>query len=214
MNARRVAGAMVGAVAAFAMYERRIRPWMNRWGSTDAELRMPLPLDERVEHPRFVQQLAVTIEATPSDIWPWIAQIGEPPRAGYYSFTSIEKLIGLDVVNREEILPQFQEVHVGDVLDRNGTMVVQAVEPERYLVLGPPETVKDAQATWAFFLHPIDARSTRLITRCRANWDLASTFLNAGPFVWATTALIEPGAFIMSWQMLRTIKRLAEKPAA
>jgi hypothetical protein len=207
-------GAVAGGAAAFGVYQRAIRPEMNRLGSTMDELVMSLPLDERVPHPRFVQQLAVTIEATPAEIWPWIVQLGEPPRAGYYSFTFIEKLVGLDVVNREEILPEFQHLRVGEAIDKNGTMVVQAVEPERYLVLGPPASVEDVQATWTFFLHPVDARSTRFITRCRAQWDLKATLSNAGPFVWATTALIEPGAFIMSWKMLRTIKELAEKRAA
>lgn len=214
MKAIIAAGAVVGTAAAVGLYGWVLEPEMNRWGSTDEELTMALPLDERVAHPRFVQQLAITIEASPAEIWPWIVQLGEPPRAGYYSFTFIEKMIGLDVVNRDEILPQFQQLHVGETLDKNGTMMVQAVEPEHHLVLGPPPNVKDVQATWTFYLHPIDTRSTRLITRCRANWDLTKTLANSGPFVWATTMMIEPGAFIMSWKMLKTIKELVETRAA
>ena len=204
-------GAVAGMTAVASLYDRVIRPEMNRWGSTADELTMPLPLDERVETPRFVQQLAVTIDATPAEIWPWIVQMGEPPRAGYYSFTSIEKLMGLDVVNQEMLLPEFQELRVGEAIDKAGAMTVLAIEPGHHLVLGPPPTVEEVQATWLFYLDQIGDRSTRLITRCRADWELKETIANAGPIVWAMTMLIEPGAFIMSWKMLRTIKRLAEK---
>ena len=210
MNMKLLGNAAVSLIATAAFYNKVVRPRINAWGTTDEELRASLPLDERVQDPRFVQQLAVTIDATPDAIWPWIVQLGEPPRAGYYSFTSIEKLMGLDVVNQERILPEFQEVHVGEALDKNGTMVVQAVEPRHYMVLGPPASVSEVQATWTFYLQPIDDHSTRLISRCRADWDLKNTLTTSDPMLWAMTLMIEPGAFIMTWKMLKTIKRLAE----
>ena len=210
MNGKLLGNAVMSLIATAAFYTKVVRPRINAWGSTDEELRASLPLDERVQDPRFVQQLAMTIDATPDVIWPWIVQLGEPPRAGYYSFTSIEKLVGLDVVNQERILPEFQEVHVGEALDKNGTMVVQAVEPQHYMVLGPPESVSEVQATWTFYLQPIDDHSTRLISRCRADWDLKNALTTSGPMLWAMTLMIEPGAFIMTWKMLKTLKRLAE----
>ena len=210
MNGKLLGNAVMSLIATAAFYTKVVRPRINAWGSTDEELRASLPLDERVQDPRFVQQPAMTIDATPDVIWPWIVQLGEPPRAGYYSFTSIEKLMGLDVVNQERILPEFQEVHVGEALDKNGTMVVQAVEPRHYMVLGPPEIVTEVQATWTFYLQPIDDHSTRLISRCRADWDLKNALKTSGPMLWAMTLMIEPGAFIMTWKMLKTLKRLAE----
>lgn len=206
--------AAIGVAAMAAMYDRVIRPAFNTYGATTEELLQTLPLDDRVTDPTFVQQLGITIEATPVEIWPWIVQMGEPPRAGYYSYTFIEKLVGLDVVNRDQILPEYQALQVGDAIDKKGTMTVLDIDPGRHLVLGPPPSVTEVQATWGFFLQPIDAGSTRLVTRCRAVWDMRGMLKATDPMSWGLYLLIEPGAFIMSFKMLREIKRLAETNAS
>ena len=41
---------------------------------------------------------AVTIDAPPDKIWPWIMQIGRD-RGGFYSYTWLENLIGADIHN-------------------------------------------------------------------------------------------------------------------
>jgi hypothetical protein len=54
---------------------------------------------------------AITIRARPAEIWPWLVQMG-CRRAGWYSYD------GLDnggVRSAERILPEFQQVQVGDI---------------------------------------------------------------------------------------------------
>lgn len=211
---KKMISAMLAGIALAAAFAKRVRPWYSHWGATDAELMREMPLDERVPHPRLNTTRAITIEAPPEAIWPWLVQMGDPPRAGYYSFTWIERMAGLKIANRDEILPQFQTVHVGQTLDRNGTMVVQAVDPGRSLVLGPPPSVEQVKATWAFALYPIDSRSTRLVTRVRSDWAYDEMIRSTPIYTWPVYLLIEPGAFIMEWKMFHEIKRLAEGRAS
>jgi hypothetical protein len=200
----------LGAAGAGLAFAAIIRPWYLRWGATDDELTGPMPLDERVPSPNLSSTMAITIAAPPDEVWPWLVQVGDPPRAGYYSYTSLERLAGLHIENAGRILPEFQTVEVGQALDRNGTMVVQAVEPGRHLVLGPPESVDLLQCTWSFALRPAGDGLTRLIARVRARWSYRKMLRTTPPWTWPTWLLIEPGAFIMERKMLREIKRLAE----
>jgi hypothetical protein len=205
---------LAGAALATAAFAKTVRPWYSHWGATDAELMREMPLDERIPHPRLITTRAITINAPPEAIWPWLAQMGDPPRAGYYSFTRLERLAGLRITNSGEMLPEFQTLEVGQALDRNGTMVVQAVMPGRFLVLGPPASVEQVKATWAFALYPIDGRSTRLVTRVRADWAYDEMLRSTPVWAWPVYLMIEPGAFIMEYGMFHEIKRLAEGLAA
>src|SRR5215211_4418235 len=177
-------------------YFKRVRPWYLRWGATEEEIKRPMPLDERVPAPRMNSTMAITIDAPPDEIWPWLAQIGDPPRAGYYSFTWIERMVGMHITNADELLPEFQKLHVGQALDRGGTMVVKSVDPGSHLVLGPPESVDAVKCTWAFALYPIDNHSTRLVTRVRADWSYGKTLKESPIYSWLLWLAIEPGAFI------------------
>ncbi len=60
------------------------RPWYGRWGATPDEVALSLPGDDLVENPRLASTRAITIRATPDEVWPWIAQIGQG-RGGFYS---------------------------------------------------------------------------------------------------------------------------------
>lgn len=196
--------AAVGCIAA----GRTICPWYQRWGATDDELIRPMLLDDRIANPRVQTTMAISIAAPPEAVWPWLVQVGDPPRAGYYSYTWIERLIGMDIENSRQILPQFQSVSVGDVLDKNGTMIVQAVEPGRFLVLGPPDMW--FRSTWAFGVYPDGSGGSRLVTRVRAGWSWLAMLRHTPPIFWPMYLLIDPGAFIMERKMLKEIKRLAE----
>jgi hypothetical protein len=187
-----------------------VRPWYLRWGATDAEIRRPMPLDELVSAPKLNSTMAITIKAPPEETWPWLAQIGDPPRAGYYSYTWIERMVGMKITNADELLPEFQTLHVGQALDKGGTMVVQLVEPGRHLVLGPPESVDSIKCTWVFGLYPIDDSKTRLVTRVRADWSYRRMLKETPFYAWPLYLAIEPGAFIMERKMLLEIKRRAE----
>ncbi len=204
------AALVTGSIVLGCALMQPVRRWYLRWGATPDELARTMPLDERIEHPNLNSTMGITIDAPPGEIWPWIVQLGEPPRAGYYSYTFIERMVGLDVKNAGRLLPEFQTLEVGQAIDRNGTMVVQAVEPEAFLVLGPPEHTPGVQATWAMALYPVDERRTRLVMRVRSAWSSWTMLRTTPPYTWPFYLLVEPGAFLMERKMLKEIKRLVE----
>lgn len=60
--------------------------WGMRWGSTTGERRRQMPGDEFFEDravARVAMTRAITIDAPPDRVWPWIAQLGRG--AGWYS---------------------------------------------------------------------------------------------------------------------------------
>lgn len=196
----------LGVAAAGAAVAGAYEIFVNRWQATSEERRRPMPLDEVVRKPQYVTNRAITIQAPPEAIWPWLAQMGELPRGGFYSYEWIERLMGMKVKNAEEILPELQDLRPGDVLDRAGTMVVKAVEPGRFVVLGP-QGQTGMEITWALALYPIDERSTRLVSRVRA-WIEEP----ARSVFWRT--LLNPGQLIMERKMFLEIKRRAESAPA
>lgn len=195
----------LGIAAGLAVYARALRPRHLRWGATGEEVRRPMPLDDHVPRPHVVSTRAVTINARPDEIWLWLAQMGDSPRAGYYSYEWIERLMGMDVKNADVILPGMRDPAPGDALDRAGTMLVKAVDKNRWLVLGPPEDPGLWLAcTWCFALYPIDPETTRLVSRVRARvkrWTPQAVF---------AMALMDPGAFLMERKMLLGVKERAE----
>ncbi len=69
------------------------RPLQLRWGATDAEVGRAMPGDDIQPQPIFNATRAVTINAPPDQIWPWLLQIGYR-RAGWYGYDSLEKPFG------------------------------------------------------------------------------------------------------------------------
>jgi hypothetical protein len=197
---------LAAGVAGLGTYLAVVRPWHRRWGATDEEVARTMPLDERIDRPNYVTNRAITIQAPPEDVWPWLVQMGELPRGGFYSYEWIERLLGLWVVNAQRILPRCQQLRVGQALDRTGHMLVKAVDPGRFLVLGPPEG-EVGDSTWALLLRPLPDGSTRLVARLRAKLPRTA----AGAFWYA---VLDPGHFVMERKMLLGIKRRAEALAA
>jgi hypothetical protein len=78
----------IGVIAGYLFI---IRPWHLRWGATQEESGRPMPLDDRVAKPTYVTNRALTIHALPEAIWPWLAQMGELPRGGFYSYEWVER---------------------------------------------------------------------------------------------------------------------------
>jgi hypothetical protein len=203
----KTSGVLLAGGAALAAYMAWIRKWHLRWGATDEEIARAMPLDEEVAEPTCVTNRAITIEAAPEEIWPWIAQMGESPRGGFYSYLTVERLLKMKVENAERVLPEFQDPKVGDALDRAGNMRVKAVVPGRMLVLGPPP-LPDLQVTWAIVLYPDGEKATRLVSRCRVRLPRNARGL-------LLSLLLDPGQFLMERKMLLELKRRAEShPAA
>jgi uncharacterized protein YndB with AHSA1/START domain len=203
--------AVFAAFMAFFGYTRYLGPWHRRWGATDAEVTRPMPMDDRVANPTAESTRAITIDVPPERVWPWIVQMGDKPRAGYYSYTLVEKIQGLDVVNAHRIMPEFQSLEVGQAIDKGGTMVVLAVEPGKHLVLGPAKPPDWLESTWAFALYPADEGKTRLVTRVRARYSLPGMLRALPWYTWPFWLFIDPGVFVMERKMLLEIKQHAER---
>jgi hypothetical protein len=200
----------------FVGYWFGLRAWFLRWGASDEELAATYPGDEILAEGKTSVTRAITVEAPPSAIWPWLLQIGQG-RGGFYSYDWLENLLGLDIHTLETIVPELQALEEGDFIsfakNTPGGMFVAQMIPERALVLqaadpdtrGPVDHAAQTylDATWAFILEEIDEGVTRLITRFRAE---GKPDVGAAAF----GALIELPHFIMERKMLLTLKRLAE----
>jgi hypothetical protein len=197
-----IAGGAAAALGAYLV----LRPRHLRWGATGEEIASALPLDDVVGDPTYVTNRAVTINATPERVWPWLVQMGELPRGGFYTYAWIERLLGMDVENAAAILPQFQDLQAGDRIDHAGNLIVRAIEPNHHVVLGPPVGTPTGDATWAIVLIPTREGTTRLLSRVRAR--LAAT--PRGVF-WL--ALLDPGQFVMERRWLLGVKERAERLA-
>jgi hypothetical protein len=137
--------------------------------ATAGEQRRSLPADRLVSDPIFTSTHAITIDAPPEDVWPWIAQMGSG-RAGWYSCDAIDN--GGRASSRS-IVPALQTVVPGDIMpavpDANDAFVVAAVEPSRDLVLTVPDGHGGSAVAWEHFLLPLEGGGTRLIVRGRAS---------------------------------------------
>jgi hypothetical protein len=178
------------------------RPRVLNWGATPEEAVRPMPGDELLPGTPLQATRAITIDAPPPAIWPWLVQMGPRPRAGAYTYDWIERLFGIDIENADRILPELQQLNVGDALGMNAKgegIVVRKIQPERFLVL----QWIPAHSTWTFGLYPLDGGKTRLVSRNR--------IAGAGPLFWVgMVGFMEPGSLIMEREMLRGIKRRTE----
>lgn len=158
---------IVTAIAStvIAAYLRFFRPWQLSWGATADEVGRTLPGDEVVSDPTFDATRAITIAATPEQIWPWLLQVGVK-RAGWYSYDLLDNL---GRRSSREIIPELQHVAVGDVVplspDGLQGMHVLALDLPRSMMWG---TLPDT--TWLWFLEPRADGTTRLITRIRSHY--------------------------------------------
>jgi hypothetical protein len=186
------------------LYRRYLREWVLTWGATVQETSAPLPGDELLDAADIVATRAITIEAPPSAIWPWLVQMG-PGRAGAYTYDWIENLFGLNMHSSDRIVPEWQHLEVGDVLratpDGAG-MRVELLEPQH--VLGLRSEAGDW--VWTFVLEE-DGGRTRLLSRNRIAISGASAGQRLGMQV------MEPGSLVMERKMLHGIRQRAERLA-
>ncbi|MBE1546439.1 hypothetical protein GGC64_000447 [Mycobacterium sp. OAS707] len=174
-NPRGWVGGLMAAAGAIAVYRGALRPWMYRWGATDEEVAAKLPGDELIAPNCAITTRAVTIDAPVTDVWPWLAQIGEC-RGGFYSYSWLERAAGAHIRNADTVHAELQDLHTGDSIwlaRRYGDVarqVVAAVEPNSHLLLMSPDDFERVQSGfkasggWGFYLREQDGW-TRLLVR-------------------------------------------------
>lgn len=193
-------GVAIALALALAGYVILYRPRQLRWGATDEEVARPMPGDDIVAHPVFNATRAVTVDARPDEIWPWLVQIGFG-RAGWYSYDILDNL---GRHSSEEILAEYQQLEPGDLIplgpgEASG-LYVKEIRPNESMVWWE----RKRQATsWVWGLYPIDGEQTRLVTRVRNDYRKGLSNFIFG------LLLIEPADFPLMRKCMLGIKRRA-----
>jgi hypothetical protein len=209
MNKRMRAAAVGGGVTLAAGLGALAYPLFFRrrcltWGARPDEVARKLPGDELLADAGIVSTRAITIDAPPAAVWPWLVQMGSG-RGGVYTYDWIENLFGLDMHSTRQILPQFQDVKVGDEFPLGPgrpAMRVVVCDPERTFTI----RFADGNWVWIFALFAEDGQ-TRLISRNR----VAAT--GGRPARLLSMLVMEPGSLVMERKMLLGIKQRAENLA-
>lgn len=178
---------------------------------------MPLPGDDIVEDVMSHCTRAVTIDAPPHAVWPWLVQIGDR-RAGFYSYDWIERFVFLGTVHYIDgshsataIHPELQDVHVGDRINTGsvGRLTIGSpitiLQQDRALVIG----------TWAFILEPLPGDRTRLVVRERDSGWIRMAVPKRSGLLRAAAGLVdyvvgEPLHFAMVRKMMLGLRTRAE----
>jgi pimeloyl-ACP methyl ester carboxylesterase len=185
------------------LYWFPMRRWMSRWGTTPSDLTRVMAGDGLVVNPTYSGTMAVTVNARPEHIWPWLVQIGYQ-RGGLYSYDWLDRLFGyLDRPSATRILPEFQHLAVGDriPLGRGPSWPVAVAEPNRALVLDM-RNMPGIDWVWQFGLYPVDGTRTQLVSRSRVR--------ARGMLARLVTYAIEPAGFLMTRRMLLGLKQRVE----
>lgn len=194
---------LVGVLILAVGYWFPVRRWFSRAGTTPEELARVMPGDALIANPTHTATQAVTINAPPGDIWPWLVQIGYQ-RGGLYSYDWLDRLFRfLDRPSASRILPEFQQLAVGDtIFFGDEELTVAVLEPLRALALS--YQARGMEWVWQFGLYPLDDQRTRLVTRGRERTPNTVVW-------WLGMRIMEPAAFIMTRRMLLNLKQRSER---
>jgi proline iminopeptidase len=208
---------LLAALALAGGYAFAVRPRLLRWGATDEEVRRPFPGADFIPGATRSATMAATIDAPPSRLWPWLAQMGVD-RGGWYSW---DRLDNFGRRSADAIHPEWQQIATGDRFiakpDGSEWWEVAGLEPERFLCLrmsldlrgrefdprGPrPRFYTDS--TWGFLLEALPEQRTRLVVS--GYWAFRPRWLQ--PIL--SFVFLEPSHWIMQTRQFTNLKRLAE----
>jgi hypothetical protein len=207
MPKRRIGPAILDALSGLPLFATAplYRHWHLRWGATHDEVHGSMPGEEIVPNPSFNATRAITVDAPPELVWPWIVQMGYR-RAGFYTYALLDNA-GYDSADR--ILDEYQPPRIGDwvpmakQVNETTAFRVQAFELNRWLLWEKPDS------TWAWKLRPLHGGRTRLILRLKQRyaWERPGSAI-------LTLVLLEFGDFPMMRRVLKGIKVRAERMSA
>jgi len=187
------------SVVSLSLIQKR----MSRWGAMPSDLTRVMAGDALLVNPTYSGTMVVIVNAAPEHIWPWLVQIGYR-RGGLYSYDWLDRLFGyLDRPSATRILPEFQNLAVGDEipLGRGPSWPVAAIEPNRALVLDM-RNLGGFDWVWQFGLYAVDENRTQLVSRSRVR--------TRSRWARLATRVIEPAGFLMTRRMLLGLKQRAE----
>lgn len=199
--------ALVVVVPGFAIANALI----PTFGAEADELGQALPGDELLVDPVIYWQHAMTINARPEDVWPWIIQMGDT-RGGFYSYMFIEQLIGgtglyhnADRVHPEWQNPPARQGIIGD------WVVIREYQPNRYMLSEATEAMGGLGWTWLWHISPTADGRTRLLIHMRIQvppgMEPGATGSGGGE---ALKVFMNLGGFIMERNMMTGLKARAE----
>jgi len=211
--------ALVALVLVF-VYAFAVRPRLLRWGATDEEVTGAYPGADIIPGGQRSGTMAVTIDAPPSAVWPWLAQMGVD-RALWYTW-DYWRPWGLRSADR--IHPEWQNIAVGyrmPATPKGSTWwEVAALEPERFLGLRMSVDLRGrrfnpkkrlprfySDSLWAFQLDKLPENRTRLVMS--GYWAFRPKWLQ--PIV--GFLFLEPSTWIMQTRQFGGIKRRVEREA-
>jgi hypothetical protein len=206
MTDRRIGRGILDALSGLPLFATAplYRSWHLRWGATDEEVRASMPGDDIVAKSSFNGTRAITIEAPPEVVWPWIVQMGYR-RAGFYTYAVLDNA-GYESADR--VVEELQSPKIGDwipmakTVNETTAFKVKGFSANEWLLWGKPDS------TWSWKLVPLDGERTRVITRLKQRyaWETpVPAFL--------TMILLEFGDFPMMRRVLKGIKVRAERMA-
>lgn len=204
-------------VLAAGFYGLAIRPRLLRWGATREEVERHFPGAGIVPGGTRRGATAITIDAPPSAVWPWLVQMG-CDRAGWYSW---DRLDNGGVPSAERIHSEWQRIEVGDRLasvpSGRAWFEVAAIEPERFLALRAPLDLRGrpfdtagprprfhSDSLWGFRLEEAGAGRTRLVISGYASVQPRLPLMIGEILLW------EPAHWLMQARQLTNLKRRAE----
>jgi hypothetical protein len=182
-----------------AFFVTVLHPWFMNWGATAEERPMVLPGDAAQPAAYFTR--AISIDAPPSAVWPWLLAIGQD-RAGFLSNDYLENLAGGDIHNADSLRPEWLQRAIGDKVPMSGEaerrlggeytlLTVRILEPER--VIG--------DIPGRFVLQPVGDSGTRLLLR------EPLAIPERSGYAWV---IWDPMHFVMEQRLLQGIKERAE----
>jgi hypothetical protein len=206
MTRRRLGRSILDALAGLPLFATAplYRRWHLRWGATDEEVRAPMPGDGIVPKVSFNGTRAITVDAPPERVWPWIVQMGYR-RGGFYTYALLDNA-GYESADR--ILAEYQAPRPGDwmpmakKINETTAFKVKAFQLNEWLLWEKPDS------TWAWKLTPLAGGRTRLLSRLKVRyaWESPGSAI-------LTLILLEFGDFPMMRRVLKGIKVRAERMA-
>ena len=199
-----------------------VRPRLLRWGASEEEVAGPFPGSDVVPGGRRGATMAITINAPPEQVWPWLVQLGGD-RGGWYSWDHLDNA---GRPSAREVHPEWQNLALGDYVKywtrRRGPVdawQVAVLDPNRFLGLHglsdlrgrsldpkQPRPSAYTEGLWGFLLKELPGERTRLVIGgyeiFRPRWlERFSSWLS--PLV----------VWIMQARMLLVLKRNIERPS-